>query len=237
MGHGSAVTSYEIVSVNVAEPSILLRHSSGDVVSAIDKRPVTGASLALGMLTLEGDRQADTRPTQAGGQVHGGPDQAVYAFPVEHFARIGDIVGADIQPGFMGENLTIRGATETDVCIGDTWQWGEAVLQVTAPRGPCFKLGIRIGRQAARTIIRGEGLVGWYLRVLTPGEVPTRGGINLVERHRAGATIEVVHRALQDRAATYPELAGLDVMSTNLRAALMWRGRDLTGGVPEEDAR
>jgi MOSC domain-containing protein YiiM len=236
VGQAVDVQSYEIVSVNVAEPSVLLHHFSGDVISAIDKKPVTTSSLHLSTLNLEGDCQADTRLTPAGGQVHGGSDQAVYAFPVEHFSRIGEIVGSDIHPGFMGENVTLRGALEADVCIGDTWQWGDAVVQVTAPRGPCFKLGIRIGRQAARTIIREEGLVGWYLRVLTPGVVGTAGTIALIERHPAGVTVEVAHRALQDRDAVYPDLAGLEVMSTNLRAALMRRGRDMTGGVPEQDA-
>ena len=133
------------MSVNVAEPSVLLHHSSGDVISAIGKQPVTVSSLDLSTLNLAGDRQADTRPTPAGGQVHGGPDQAVYAFPVEHFPRLVELVGSAIDPGFMGENVTLRGALEADVCIGDTWQWGRAVVQVTAPRGPCFKLGIRIG--------------------------------------------------------------------------------------------
>ena len=235
-GHAVAVPRYQIVSVNVAEPTVLLHHSSGDVISAIGKRPVTASSLDLSMLNLDGDRQADTRRTPAGGQVHGGPDQAVYVLPVEHFPRLAEIVGSDIEPGFMGENVTLRGAREADVCIGDTWQWGRAVVQVTAPRGPCFKLGIRIGRQAARTVIREEGLIGWYLRVLTPGVVPTEGTITLVERHPAGITVAVVHRALQDRHAVHPELAGLDVMSTNVRAALVRRGRDVTGGVPEADS-
>ncbi len=229
------MASYEIVSVNVAEPTVLLRHSSGDVVSAIDKHPVTRSSIRLSSLNLAGDRQADTRLTAAGGQVHGGPDQAVYAFPVEHFSRIADIVGTEVEPGFMGENVTLRGVTETDVCVGDTWTWGSAVLQVTAPRGPCFKLGIRVGRQAARKLIREEGLVGWYLRVLTPGDVPTEGTITLLERHPAGITVRAVQQALQDREVVYPELADLEVMSANLRAALMWRGRDLSGEVPEED--
>jgi MOSC domain-containing protein YiiM len=235
VGHGGVVRSYEIVSVNVAVPRVLLQHASGDVVSAIDKRPVTAATLDLGPVNLEGDRQADTRPTPAGGQVHGGPDQAVYAFPVEHFARVGEIVGSGIGPGFMGENLSLRGALEADVHIGDTWRWGRALLQVTAPRGPCFKLGIRIGRQAARKVIREEGLVGWYLRVLTPGVVPTEGTITLIERHPAGVTVEAAHRALQDRHTLYPDLARVDAMSTNLRAALTWQDRDTTGGVPETD--
>lgn len=236
MGHAVSVTQYRVVSVNVAEPGVLLRHSSGDVISAIDKQPVSASTLRLSSLNLDGDRQADTRPTPAGGQVHGGPDQAVYAFPVEHFPRLGEIVGADVEPGFMGENLTLGGATETDVCIGDLWRWGGALLQVTAPRGPCFKLGIRVGRQAARTIIREEALVGWYLRVITPGDVPTLGPVTLVERHPAAVTVAAAHLALQDRHVVYPELARHDAMSANLRAALLRRGRDITGGVPEEDA-
>ena len=125
--------------------------------------------------------------------MHGGTDQAVYAFPAEHFSCIAEILGAEVGPGFMGENVTLKGVTEADACIGDIWRWGNELLQITAPRGPCFKLGIRIGRQAARTIIRQEGLVGWYLRVLTPGDVPTQGSIALVERHQAGVTVDLAN--------------------------------------------
>jgi MOSC domain-containing protein YiiM len=226
---------YQLLSVNVAEPEVLLRWDGGDVVSAIKKRPVQAATVALSELNLDGDRQADTRPTPAGGQVHGGPDQAVYALPSEHFPSLSEIVGAPVGPGFMGENLTIAGALERDVCIGDVWAWGDARLQVSAPRGPCYKLGIRIGRQAARTAIRVEGLVGWYLRVLEPGIVPTTGVLSLVERHPARVSVAAVHAALQDVGTVYPELAGIDVLSVNTRAALLRRGRDVMGGVPEED--
>lgn len=126
----------------------------------------------------------------------------------------------------MGENVTTEGALEDDVRIGDVWAWGDARLQVTSPRGPCYKLGIRLGRQAMRTVVRAEGLVGWYLRVLVEGEVPVRGPIEVVERHPAGVTVGMAHRALQDRTRAYPDLADLDVMSTSLRNAL--RRRDAT---------
>src|SRR4030095_3632983 len=102
------------------------------------------------------------------------------------------------------------------------------------PRGPCYKLGIRMGRQAMRAVIRAEGLVGWYLRVLEPGEVPVAGPITVAERHPAGVTVGMVHRAVQERGPSPPELV-LDVMSPNLRALLVRRDRDLTGGVPEAD--
>jgi MOSC domain-containing protein YiiM len=160
-------------------------------------KPVDADAVMLTRLNLQGDRQADIRRTRDGGQVHGGPDQAVYAFPAEHFARIAEITGRPVRPGFMGENLTITGGDETDVRIGDIWRWGTALLQVTAPRGPCYKLGIRIGRQAARTVLRREGLVGWYLRVLISGEVPVRGPVMVKERHPAGVTVAMAHAALQ----------------------------------------
>src|SRR6266700_2233804 len=105
-----------IVSVNVAEPRLLLRWPTGDVVSAIEKQPVLQDELDLTFTNLEGDRQADTRPTPGGGQVHGGPHQAVYAFPTEHYQRLEGLLSRPLCPGFMGENLTVRGATEDEVC-------------------------------------------------------------------------------------------------------------------------
>jgi MOSC domain-containing protein YiiM len=228
-------TDLRIVSVNVARPGVLLPWPSGDIISSIDKRPVEAERLFLRRLNLDGDEQSDTRPTPDGGQVHGGPDQAVYAFPVEHLPRIAELCGRAAGPGFMGENVTLEGALEDDVRIGDVWAWGDARLQVTSPRGPCYKLGIRLGRQAMRTVVRAEGLVGWYLRVLVEGAVPVRGPIEVVERHPAGVTVGMAHRALQDRTRAYPDLADLDVMGVGLRGALRRRDRDLTGGVPEAD--
>jgi MOSC domain-containing protein YiiM len=237
MDHGARQTAQEveIVSVNVARPRVLLKWPGGDVISAIDKQPVDAAELDLTSLNLEGDEQADTRALPGGGQVHGGPHQAVYAFPVEHYPRLSEILGSSPRPGFMGENVTVRGAIERDVCIGDIWRWGSARLQVSAPRGPCYKLGIRMGRQALRTLVREEGLVGWYLRVLTPGRVPTSGRILREERHPAGVTVAQVQAALNDRATLYRDLAGLGPLAPTVRLALMVRDRDLSGGVPEAD--
>ena len=234
-GVRQASQGFEIVSVNVATPKVLLTWSGGDVVSSIDKQPVAAAHLDLGPSNLEGDEQADTRALPGGGQVHGGPHQAVYAFPVEHHPRLAAILGSAPRPGFMGENITVRGATEHDVCIGDIWRWGRARLQVSAPRGPCYKLGIRMGRQALRTVVREEGLVGWYLRVLTPGRVPTSGRILREERHPAGVTVARVQAALNDRATRYDDLASLEPLSPTVRTALTVRDRDLSGGVPEAD--
>jgi MOSC domain-containing protein YiiM len=129
----------EIVSVNVGMPAVLLSRPSGDIISGIDKRPVTAPSLRLTTINLEGDGQSDTKESRFGGQVHGGPEQAVYAFPVEHYARLEAAMGRPVAPGLVGENLTVRGATEATACIGDVWEWGEALLQISVPRSPCYK--------------------------------------------------------------------------------------------------
>jgi MOSC domain-containing protein YiiM len=227
--------SLRIVSVNVARPKLLLAWPTGDVISAIDKRPVTGSHVELGRLNLEGDEQADTRPTKHGGQVHGGEHQAVYAYPVEHYARLEGLVGRRLEPGFMGENVTVKGATEEDVCIGDVWRWGDARLQVSAPRGPCYKLGIRLGRQAMRTIVREEALVGWYLRALQPGLVPTMGDIEVETPHPDQVSVAAVQRALNDLGEAYPTLAALEPLAPEVKYALAIQHRDLSGGVPEQD--
>jgi MOSC domain-containing protein YiiM len=235
MATAERVEALEIVSVNVGRPAVLLARPSGDIVSGIVKRPVAGPSLRLTEINLEGDGQADTKESRFGGQVHGGPDQAVYAFPAEHYARFAATLEREVGPGFVGENLTIRGATEADVRIGDVWAWGEALLQVACPRSPCYKLGIRMGRQALRRWVREEGLVGWYLRVLRPGTVPTSGTIVVAERHPAGVTVLEVHRAIDGGGIGPAHLQTLQPLAEKARRKLQVGGRDVTGGVPERD--
>ena len=120
--------------------------------------------------------------------------------------------------------------------IGDVWAWGDALLQVTAPRGPCYKLGYRLGRHTLRTWVREAGLVGWYLRVLRPGDVPTRGRITVVSRHPAGVTVQEVHQALQQPAVAPPRLLELAPLADRVRNWLRAADRDVTGGFPERDA-
>ncbi len=232
---GQQRQTLEIVSVNVGMPAVLLARPSGDIISGIDKRPVAAPSLRLTTINLEGDGQSDTKESRFGGQVHGGPEQAVYAFPAEHYTRFEATLGRPVAPGFVGENLTVRGATEAEVCIGDVWAWGEALLQVSVPRSPCYKLGIRMGRQALRRWVREEGLVGWYLRVLRPGTVPTTGQIVVAERHPAGVTVLEVHRAIDGGGIGPEHLQNLEALAMKARRKLQVAGRDVTGGVPERD--
>lgn len=177
-----------LLSVNVGLPSYLGEHRGRSVTSGIVKRPVTQETLWLDRLNLEGDGQADL-------EVHGGPDKAVYAYPSEHFPAWTEELQQDILPAAFGENLTVAGWLEDDVRIGDTWAWGDAVLQVSQPRWPCYKLTMhrRSGRVAPR--LRNTGRTGWYLRVLQEGRVPVAGPIEVVERHPAGVTVREVHEA------------------------------------------
>jgi MOSC domain-containing protein YiiM len=225
----------EIVSVNVARPEVLLKWPTKDVISAIAKRPVTAATLQLSSINLDGDEQADTRPDAYGAQVHGGVDQAVYVYPFEHYPDFERELGRPVECGLLGENLTIRGATESEVCIGDIWAWGDAKVQVSAPRLPCFKVGIRLGTQAMRKWIRDAGKTGWYLRVLRTGMVPTTGSIAVIERHPAGITVLDVHHALQGSGSGPPGLTELEPLQGKIQRMLKVLNRDLTWGVPERD--
>ena len=225
----------EIVSVNVSLPKVLLSRPTGDIVSGIAKEPVTKSFIVLTKTNLEGDGQSDTKESRFGGQVHGGPEQAVYAFASEHYPRLEELTGKPSYPGLVGENLTLRGATEATVCIGDVWEWGEALLQISVPRSPCYKLGIRLGKQALRRWIREEGMVGWYLRVLRTGKVPTSGHITVVEKHPAAVSVLEVHRWIDGGGEGPKHLQDLEVLSIKARRKLQTPGRDLTGGVPEND--
>lgn len=217
-GPGPASAQVGLVAVNVARPAPLGLHRGRPVISAIAKRPVTGPGrmLRLTSLNLEGDAQADLR-------VHGGPDKAVYAYPAEHLAAW----AADLQverplgPAAFGENLTTTGWLETDVCIGDRWAWGDALLEVAQPRSPCFKLAIHRGRGDIGRMLRESGRTGWYLRVLVEGTVPVDGPIEVVLRHPMGATVRLMHEAASPSGSVPAEV--LDALMAVEPLAEEWR--------------
>jgi len=200
--HPGAET-FRLVSVNVGLPRPIGRDRFGrEIVSGIVKEPVAAESLVLTQINLEGDGQADLA-------VHGGPDKAVYAYPAEHLPRWNDELGTRFGPGTFGENLTTEGVLENEVRIGDVWAWGDALLQVSQPRSPCYKLATVTGRPDLPKRLTRNARTGWYLRVLRPGTVPTAGPIRVVARDQAGITVERAHRALLLGEATLDELAGL----------------------------
>jgi MOSC domain-containing protein YiiM len=166
-----------VVSVNVGRPKPL---STGRrvVESAIVKAPVEGPVAVRGV-NLEGDDQADR-------SVHGGPDQAVYAYASEDIAFWSDVTGLDLGPGAFGENLTLAGVDVSDARIGERWRIGTVELRVTGPRIPCFKLEARIGVPGFQKQFLHAGRPGAYFRIVHEGEL------------QAGDAVEIVHRPAHD---------------------------------------
>jgi MOSC domain-containing protein YiiM len=202
-----------LVSVNVAQPGLIGAFRGKPITSAIGKQPVLAEWIALDGTNLAGDRQADL-------SVHGGPDKAVYAYPMEHIRAWSEELGQDLGPGAFGENLTTKGALETEVGIGDIWAWGDARLQVSQPRQPCFKLATFRGRPDLPKKLVANGRTGWYLRVLQPARVPVAGPLQLFEPHPAAISVLAVHRARLFGQGTPEQLdamVGLDALTASWR--------------------
>ena len=187
------VNVIRLAAVNVGSPTILGEIRGERVWSGIRKRPVPPTTvLWVSALNLAGDAQADL-------SVHGGPDKAVYAYPSEHLEPWAEELGEELGDAPFGENLSTLGALERDVRVGDVWQWGSALLQVTQPRWPCFKLNLYRDRADIQARLRASGRTGWYLRVLEPGEVPAAGPIRLADQDHGGVSILDAHLAMSDR--------------------------------------
>ena len=210
-----------VIAINVAKPALLgsgltTANSDGAWFSALYKAPVEGP-IWLGELNLAGDGQADLKS-------HGGPDRAVCVYPFEHYSfwcsELG-LQGLD-RPAF-GENFTTVGLDEDAVCIGDTFTIGAAVLQVTQPRLPCWKLARRFAVKDMAVRLRVTGRVGWHLRTLQPGLVEPGQSLHLVERHNPKWTIakalSVIINSRSDRKSAL-ELAGCLHLSAYQRRAL-----------------
>jgi MOSC domain-containing protein YiiM len=153
----------ELLAISLAEPR-QVEHNGRRVSTGIFKQPVAGPVRATA-LGLEGDVQVDR-------ENHGGHDKAIYAYTVENYRFWERELGREPLPfGQFGENFTVRGMPDDAVHIGDVFGIGPLRVQVTQPRVPCFKLGIRMGDPGFVETFLRSGRVGFYLRVLEEGEV------------------------------------------------------------------
>ncbi|HYC31391.1 MAG TPA: MOSC domain-containing protein [Gemmatimonadales bacterium] len=183
-----------LISVQVGRPRTVGTAGATDPMqrrfrSAIWKEPATGP-VAVGTLGLAGDAVANTR-------VHGGPDQAVLMYAGSHYPLWEAEWGRDgLRPGAFGENLTVAGLTETEVCIGDVLEIGGATFQVSQPRQPCATLARRHQVPDMVALVQANGRSGWYLRVLSEGTVEAGQRIRLASRPNPGWS---VRRAAQAR--------------------------------------
>lgn len=169
-----------IQSINVGKPA-QVSFGGKEISTGIHKTGVR-EPLYLSRLNLDGDRQADLVH-------HGGVDKAVCVYPYEHYAYWETELNRSLTFGAFGENLTTEGMLEKDVCIGDIYRLGEAVVQVSQPRQPCFKLGVKYGVPELPLKVQQTGYTGYYFRVLTEGIVSPADSLLLKERHPAEVTI------------------------------------------------
>ena len=211
------VDALHVTAVHVGLPGTIGERRGRPVESAIAKARVEESDLHLGVINLAGDRQADL-------SVHGGPDKAVYVYATEHYpAWQADGFAVDV--GGLGENVALAGATERDVLLGDVWRWGEALVQVSQPRSPCYKLAIHTGRKDIGPRMIETRRCGWYLRVLEPGTVPTSGPLTLEQRDEGEPSVQDLFAAMfGDRdGGDHP---GDDVLDRALRSPALaeaWR--------------
>jgi MOSC domain-containing protein YiiM len=161
--------------------------------SAIAKEALT-ATIFLGRDGLEGDQVGDPRH-------HGGCHQAVLAYPVHHYARWKAELGIEAGPGGFGENLAVKGLTEEDVCIGDTFALGQAVIQVSQPREPCHTLEKRWACRGLVDAVFKTARGGWYLRVMQEGEIQAGQPLSLIQRLHPDWTVARVFRAYHGTSA------------------------------------
>ncbi len=182
----------KLLSVNVAQPREV-EYKGKRVSTGIFKRPVAGPVM-LHWEGLEGDGQADL-------SVHGGVDKAAYAYPIEHYAYWAEALGRDdFSPGQFGETLTIEGVLEDDIAIGDRLRIGGALLEVSQPRTPCFKLGIKMGIEGFPRQFQESGRVGFYLRVIEEGPLCAGDAISAELHYRPRHTVhELWHWSHVDR--------------------------------------
>ena len=149
-----------LLAISVGQPQPLA-YRGKSVMSGIVKTPITGPVMVR-WENIEGDRQADLR-------VHGGVDKAVYVYPAAHYDLWKDELSQALPFGSFGENLTISGLDETTIRVGDRLSIGDAVLQATTPRMPCFKLGMKMKDQRFLRRFLRSGRTGFYCRVLREG--------------------------------------------------------------------
>ena len=184
------------LNVSLARPMAI---DGREVMTGIGKCAVDGA-VAVGPLGLAGDEQADL-------SVHGGPSKAVYAYPSEHYPFWQTVRaqakaaawGAELAPGAIGENLTLAGLLEDQVCIGDVLRFEGCELAVSEPRFPCFKFNAAMGFDQASKLMAANGWCGFYLAVRRPGTLRAGEAFELIPGPREVGITELFRSRVAGR--------------------------------------
>jgi MOSC domain-containing protein YiiM len=178
----------KLLSVNVSLPREV-PHRRKTVSTGIFKEPV-GSRIVLRKTNLDGDGQADL-------ENHGGVDRAAYTYSIENYDHWRHELGwNEFAFGQFGENFTVERMMEDDIHIGDVFRVGEALVEVSQPRPPCFKLGIKMGMAGFPKQFLASGRVGFYLRVLEEGEVGVGDVFERVESDPEQVSVREMSRLL-----------------------------------------
>lgn len=188
--------------------------------TAIFKRPIAGP-VDVGPLGLAGDGHADLVN-------HGGLDKAICVYPVAHYPAWQAALGrADFTDGAFGENVSVAGLTEGDVCIGDIFRIGTEPeglrVQVSQPRQPCWKLARKWQVKDLTAQAVANGHTGWYFRVLRPGVVRTSDALQLEERPHSAWTVAAANLVMHHGVGNTRALASLDALSASWKRTLSGR--------------
>ena len=192
---------------------------NGAELSAIGKAPVTGP-VEIRTFGIVGDIQADTKN-------HGGPEMAVHHYPHEHYGWWADHLGGHellaAAPAF-GENLVVSGMSEDDVHIGDRFRLGSALLEISQPRQPCWKIEHRFARKGMVKAILQSHRCGWYYRVIEEGEASAGDRLERVSTGEQQWSVARVFAKVLDpeTAASKTELAEIAAIET---LCARWRGK------------
>jgi MOSC domain-containing protein YiiM len=174
-----------IVSVNVGEPRTV-EFRDHTVSTGIDKVPVDGSVRVEGV-NLVGDDQADRR-------VHGGVHKAVYVYASEDYEWWSGQLGRALPPGMFGENLTTEGIDVGAAVVGQHWRIGDVVLEVSEPRMPCYKLGIRMEDPGFPAVFSAADRPGTYLRIVEEGSLASGDRIEIGSPPEHGLTVADIAR-------------------------------------------
>lgn len=186
-----------IISIQVGQPRTMVDVSGVDRLdpewtSGIFKDTISGP-VHVGPTGLEGDGQADLT-------VHGGPHQAVLLYAASHYPDWRSELGRDdLTNGAFGENFTVDGLSEEMVCVGDRYEIGDALVEVSQPRRPCWKLGRRNGIADLPQRVQRTGRGGWYVRVLREGTVEAGQPLVLIDRPHPEWTVARANDIMQGR--------------------------------------
>ena len=192
----------KILSINISEPKKIVFNGK-ELITSIYKKPIEGP-IEVTDVGLIGDRQADMK-------VHGGYDKAIYAYSYKHYQTWSEEMNQEYNEfGLVGENLTIDDFDERKIYIGDELKIGNCLFQISQPRIPCYKIGIKMNSRDFPKKFSQSGLLGSYLRVLEPGKISKNDEVEYIRKEKQSLSVYEVAEIL------FRDINNIDKMKKSL---------------------